>query len=206
MSDRGSCWSVTINNPSATDEECIALARQKGWKVEGQLETGSEGTPHYQLLVRTPQVRFSAVKKQFPRAHIELARNPQALSAYVHKEATRTGELATGSDKYPSQEKVWSWYAAFYLETFGMPYSQATLPTEEQLLECFDQMVARKIEEGFYLELIGVNPQVRSAIKRYGVAIVSREVRRQTDKTDASESSEPDQNILLPESINGNEG
>lgn len=32
---RASCWSLTINNPTAADEEQINLARQRGWKVEG---------------------------------------------------------------------------------------------------------------------------------------------------------------------------
>ena len=85
---RASVWSVTINNPTQTDEYNISEARQKGWKVEGQLERGEQGTEHYQLILRTPQVRFSAVKQVFPRAHIEVARNVGALTAYVHKEDT----------------------------------------------------------------------------------------------------------------------
>ena len=66
---RSTCWSVTINNPTADDEECIALARQVNWTVEGQLEKGVEGTLHCQLMVKTPQVRFSALKKMFPSAY-----------------------------------------------------------------------------------------------------------------------------------------
>jgi hypothetical protein len=53
-------WSVTINNPTKSDDEYIALARQKGWKVEGQLEMGDSGTQHFQLLVTTKgQQRFT---------------------------------------------------------------------------------------------------------------------------------------------------
>jgi len=103
MSERATCWSITINNPVKNDEEFIAAARQKGWKVDGQLEKGENGTPHYQLIVRTPQVRFSAVKKAFPRAHIEVARNPTALASYVKKSETREGELPKTESKYPSQ-------------------------------------------------------------------------------------------------------
>lgn len=83
MSQRARAWSVTINNPTQTDEYDIAQARLKGWKVEGQLEKGEQGTTHYQLLVKTPQVRFSLIKKAFPRAHIEVCRNLTALTAYV---------------------------------------------------------------------------------------------------------------------------
>ena len=88
---RSNIWSLTINNPTADDEECIQLARQKGWKVEGQKEVGKEGTPHYQLMLKTPQVRFSAVKKLFPRAHIEIARNATALAQYVTKKTQGQG-------------------------------------------------------------------------------------------------------------------
>lgn len=108
MSDRATCWSLTLNNPTEDDDECIARARQKGWKVDGQPEKGEKDrTRHYQLILRTPQVRFSAVKKAFPRAHIEIARNPQALETYCHKEETRDGELPSSSDKYPSLSKFW---------------------------------------------------------------------------------------------------
>ena len=107
QSDRATCWSITINNPTGADEENMALSRQKGWKVDGQLEVGKDGTPHYQLIVRTPQVRFSAVKKAFPRAHIEVARNPTALEQYVHKDDTKAGELNKQSEMYPSLSKFW---------------------------------------------------------------------------------------------------
>lgn len=108
MSDRATCWSLTINNPTEDDDECIARARQKGWKVDGQPEKGEKDrTRHYQLILKTPQVRFSAVKKAFPRAHIQIARNPAALEQYCHKEETRDGELPSSSDKYPSLSKFW---------------------------------------------------------------------------------------------------
>lgn len=80
MGDRARYWSLTINNPTPDDEERIALARQRGWRVEGQLEKGEEGTPHYQLCLDCgAQQRFSAVKKAFPRAHIEAAKSAVAL-------------------------------------------------------------------------------------------------------------------------------
>ena len=100
-------WSVTINNPTPSDDEEIARARQKGWKVDGQPEVGANGTLHYQLVVKTPQVRFSQVKKAFCRAHVELARDPLALQAYVHKEDTKAGELQVAQEMYPSLSKLW---------------------------------------------------------------------------------------------------
>lgn len=79
MTDRATAWSLTINNPTQADEESIQLARQKGWQVIGQLEEGENGTKHYQLLLKTSRIRFGGVKKLFPRAHIEVARNVAAL-------------------------------------------------------------------------------------------------------------------------------
>lgn len=176
--DRGSCWSITINNPIKADDENIALARQKGWKIDGQLEKGENGTPHYQLIALTGQVRFSAVKKAFPRAHIELARNPEALQLYVHKDDTRESNLSIESDKYPSYSRVSEFFAEACSEYMD---EHACLPTEK-LLEIFDNMVDQKIREGYYLENIAVNPQIRSAIKKFGKAIFRRHSNRQTDR------------------------
>lgn len=56
--------------------------------VKYQDEIGDEGTLHIQGAVQTTQVRFSAIKKWLPRAHIEVARNKKALLNYVEKEDT----------------------------------------------------------------------------------------------------------------------
>lgn len=198
MSQRASSWSVTINNPTASDEEYISLARQKGWKVEGQKEVGDSGTPHYQLLVKTPQVRFSAVKAQFPRAHIEIARNVAALETYVHKEETRVGQLSTQSEFYPSMAKTYTmWYDWVELSTKYHKGQWANL-TPEGFLEAFDSFVSDSICEGYYLESMAVNPQVRAAIKKFGFSILVREsnklkmdpVDRQTDRQTAENKVE----------------
>lgn len=207
--ERATCWSVVINNPIQADDENIATARQKGWKVEGQLERGTEGTPHYQLCVKTPQVRFSQVKAQFPRAHIDVARNVVALQRYVVKEETREAPLPTSQEAYPSQQKVWEWFGSYHYtredllddyRVYTMKYmesgsSKELLNKHEygqiRLLGIFDEMIEQKIQEGYYVELIGVNPQIRSAVKNYGFAIMERErvrredaekVHRQTDR------------------------
>lgn len=188
MTDRATSWSVTINNPVSADEENIALARQKGWKVEGQLEKGKEGTPHYQLLVKTPQVRFSAVKKQFPRAHIEVARNVVALQNYVHKEETREGELMTEQDKYPSMSKLWDLMYAYFVscnyincDWDGDWFRKAT--GNQKPLQLFDEAINHLIREGYFVEGMGVNPQVRGCFDRYWSSILYRcEARRQSDR------------------------
>lgn len=197
MSDkRSTAWSVTINNPVGADEESISLARQKGWKIEGQLEKGAEGTPHYQLLVKTPQVRFSALKKAFPRAHIEVARNIAALEQYVTKEETREGALKQEDELYPSLQKLWdlftNWLDTDWLDNHHKTKGKFINLSPEEWLNVFDNFIREMITKGYVVETIAVNPQIRSIVKSYGNAVVQRSrnriiqngmsVDRQTDR------------------------
>jgi len=183
MSERATAWSVTINNPTASDEDAIAQAKQRtGWSIQGQLEEGENGTKHYQLMVKTPQTRFSALKSAFPRAHIEVARNVKALEAYVRKEDTRIGELPV-NDKYPTLNKFWELWAQEILVI--APKGQYTDWDGDQFLSESDKAIGELILKGYFVESFGVNPQTRSSIKKYGYQILMRTqeyIRRQ--KTD----------------------
>lgn len=176
MSDRATCWSITINNPTADDEEQISIARQAGWKVLGQKEKGLEGTEHYQLMVRTPQVRFSAMKKAFPRAHIEVAKQPLALAKYVAKEETRVGDLPVQQDKYPSLSKYWTLVFEELNDGSKDGLDQAELENsrivfykpentalfKKKPLHFLDQASRQLIRKGYHIEGIGANPNTRS--------------------------------------------
>lgn len=211
MDNRASTWSLTINNPTSSDWEDLDHARQRGWKVEGQSEVGKDGTPHLQLLLRTPQVRFSAVKKIFRRAHIEPARNAAALSNYVNKEETRVAPLPTGSDSYPSMSKFWyllakkmnhnhpQWTAndkSALLHPDELSEENGHTPRRAYMYsDTYDRIVERDplkhldvwteelIAEGYHVESLASNPAVRSAWKKWWRAIVYRamETARQTD-------------------------
>lgn len=201
MTERATAWSVTINMKTvsrSTADECINQARSRGWKVEGQLEQGEEGTQHYQLLVRTPQTRFSAIKKAFPTAHIEIARNVDALREYVNKEATRTGSLPTPNDKYPSVTKMWElfwdhiptkeWFTGT-LEDIKM-YARDLPVGDKARLQYLDETGAHLIQQGYYIEQHLVNPQVRSSFTKFASELCVRTLkklvedadRRQTDR------------------------
>jgi len=191
MSERGTAWSVTINNPTPDDEIDINSARQrKGWTVIGQLEKGEEGTPHYQLLVKTPQTRFTQLKKAFPRAHIEKARNMKALETYVQKDETRIGEIPT-SEFHPNLEKFW------FLICNLIPrqvVSEITGTYEEDMLRALDVATSRLIQKGYHVETLAVNPQMRSAWKKFALYIhvrCSLEIDRQTDRL-AREAAVPE--------------
>lgn len=200
---RSNNWSVTINNPVDSDYEEMERARQKGWKVMGQLEKGKEGTPHLQLHVQTPQIRFSAVKKAFPRAHIEVARNVQALANYVEKEETRVASLPSQQEMYPSLSKFWHlvlryidhrnwlhidgdkwWKDAFddmgYRRDFeGYCVSAAAELKAEMALDILESAVGHLISEGYHVEHY-LSPPNRYAFKKFHFSILTR-ARREID-------------------------
>lgn len=188
---RSSHWSLTINNPTASDYEQIELARQKGWKITGQQEAGKEGTPHLQLHLATPQVRFSAVKKTFPRAHIEVARNIQALENYVNKEESRTGSLPMAQEKYPSLSKFWhliyqeicdrnwlegtsnaSWWHEAN-EDLKYPEPKTSEGKREFAMLIFDTCVGALIERGYHVDQF-YSPPNMNLWKKFHFSILQR--------------------------------
>lgn len=179
---RATAWSVTCNLKNVTRsrvDDCITAARTLGWGVEGQLERGDEeGTEHYQLLVRTPQVRFSAVKKVFPTAHIEPAKNVKALEQYVHKEDTRVEALRNIEVTFLTYPQVrlqffeWLVNNSLHLSLYRDP---------DDRLAQWDRFIGLSIEEGMHCDLIGMNPQHRGCISKYWFHYIAYEqTRRQT--------------------------
>jgi len=208
---RSTCWSLTIANPTVKQEEEIALARQQGWEVVGQLEEGEGGLVHYQLMLKTPQVRFSAVKKMFSTAHIEVARNPKALALYVEKKETRVGTLQSQQNKYPSLSKfwilVWDYVSAKnYLHCDNDAWWTKESGKRDALM-ILDEAVEDMIDLGYMVEGIACNPSTRSAWKKYHFAILRRSfaILQQTDRqTDICTCDDPlyasdlEQNVSVP--------
>lgn len=185
--ERATYWSVTINNPIQDDHENIARARQRGWKVDGQPEIGEQGTPHLQLAVRTPQVRFSQVKKAFPRAHIEVARNPAALSRYVVKTNTRSGTLQVSQSRYPSLSTYWKLIYEEILHIQSHPPDEDSSPltrmNKSRRLELLDEATARLIEKGYFVEVYAANSMVRFQFSTFAPSLMKRAYTdRQTDR------------------------
>lgn len=181
---RGTAWSITCNLKNITRnrvDDCIDAARTLGWGVEGQLERGNEeGTEHYQLLVRTPQVRFSAVKKVFPTAHIELARNVCALEQYVHKEDTRVEALKNVEVSFLTYPQV---RTQFFKWLVDQSLHESLYRDPEERLQTWDRFIGLSIEEGMNCDLIGMNPQHRGCISKYWRHYIAYELsRRQTEE------------------------
>lgn len=167
---RATCWSITINNPTEEDKSPNLPA---GWKFTGQLERGEEGTEHIQAMLTTPQVRFSAVKRHFPRAHIEAARDRNALQAYVHKPESRVGTLETsyGMTAFQLTEQIISgWNDDEYQNWVGLRF-------EDPHMRYADCLIKRLIEGGASggIEYVAINPMWRSAFKRYGLSMIARQ-------------------------------
>jgi len=177
---RGSCWSLTINNPTQED---MNVKLPAGWKLQGQMELGKEGTEHFQAMLSTPQVRFSAVKRIFTRAHIEKAKNPAALKAYVHKDETRIAEVQSRQTQniFEAQDLIadaWDW------DVFNTRIKDIELVKGDEIanaaLRYVDHLVGLQIDDGAVgLEFTAVNPMWRSSWKTFWKNILRR---RQTDR------------------------
>jgi len=197
--ERSTCWSITINNPTDKDREEMNIANQKGWKMEGQVEAGgANGVVHYQMMLRTPQLRWSAIKKVFSRAHIEVTRNVAALQQYVHKEDTRVGDLPTQSEKYPSLSKYWALVYQYCVDNLLLdmefPNHPRWFTTKKHVdpLQVLDEATEYLICEGYHVETIAVNPQTRSCFAKFSLALFKRALidKRQTDRQKELEALE----------------
>lgn len=107
---RGRHWCVTVNNPTYDLREFGLRAIKAGGEFVVQLEKGAdEETPHMQGYVRFPsQRKFSAVKKIWPRGHIEKAKGSVRQNvAYCTKKDTRVdGPLTNLSEEFMPPEEV----------------------------------------------------------------------------------------------------
>lgn len=198
MDTRATAWSVTMNMKNIPKDKCeeyIGRARQNNWNVEGQIEEGEQGTQHYQLLVRTPQVRFSAVKKMFPTAHIEVCRNVSALKNYVHKSDTRVEEIKSVENKFISYKDVRDKFFTWVVE-----YGESQVEDFQRRSELWDQFIEQSIGEGIECDVIGVNPQYRSCIQKYWNGYLRRQNvdNRQIDRIYDVDRQTDTQEVSLP--------
>lgn len=186
MTDRATCWSLTINNPTP---EQYQITLPVGWHLEGQLERGEQGTEHFQGMLRTPQVRFSAVKRIFPRAHIEAAKNPVALKKYVHKEETRVASVESIPTLFEYQTIIADkWDQDEYNRRWQTAIEQTQLPMPDDVaMQYIDDLVAADIESGRRgAEFIAINPMWRSSWKLFWRSIIIRHASQKQAKQQAT--------------------
>jgi len=175
---RAGCWSLTINNPT-TEELCFDRVKANGWFLKGQLERGKEGTEHYQGCLITPQKpAFSTVKKVFPRAHIEVARQRDQLMKYVEKTDTRIAEVPTVGSVIPT---LWE-YQPQVAQELDAELIQADIIENidkdegDIVIKHVNRVVKRHIEQGMRgVEFIAINPMWICSWKRFWRSIIKRD-------------------------------
>jgi hypothetical protein len=106
-------WCFTLNNPDHhIDDDLEELIKDGTLEYAVfQLEIGEEGTEHFQgFLTASKKIRLTALKKIFPTAHWEIARNPEEAAAYCKKEDSRVeGPWEFGKANFPANNgKVWA--------------------------------------------------------------------------------------------------
>jgi len=197
---RATCWSLTINMGSTkmeTVEEWIHSARARGWRITGQVEKApTTGTLHYQLMLKTPQMRFSAIKSAFPTAHIEIAKRQIALAQYVVKEDTRVADLPQVDERYPTTAKFWHLVYKTHNtgDTSGWDESNEAAvrfyddnrqkELEANPLAFLDRTAADLIRRGYVIDSHITNPAIRSFWNKFYAEVLyrTRELDRQTDR------------------------
>lgn len=172
MSERATCWSITINNPT---EEDLKPRLPYGWKLEGQIERGEEGTQHYQAMLTTPQTRFNAIKRHLPRAHIEPARDKAALKAYVHKTESRVREVTqlVGLTAFALQDKVLEQWNDDDFKDFRNLMSTYDNKAYLMYADCIVRKLIRDGNAGG-IEFVAINPMWRTSWAKFGDAMLIR--------------------------------
>jgi len=180
-----------------TVEEWIHSARSRGWRITGQVEKApTTGTLHYQLMLKTPQMRFSAIKGAFPTAHIEIAKRQIALAQYVVKEDTRVADLPSEDEKYPTTAKFW--YLIYKTHNTGDSTGwdesdesavrfydvQRQRELEANPLAFLDRTSADLIRRGYIIDTHITNPAIRSFWNKFHAEVLfrTRALDRQTDR------------------------
>jgi hypothetical protein len=143
--------------------------------MTGQFEVGKSGTRHYQGCLKTPQVRWAAVKKTYPRANISLARNEFALKAYVKKDDTRASAIVSSGvmNIFQFQDVI----AGDWNDAEWNSYQQLFKNKElgEVALIYVDGLVKTRIRNGQRgAEWIAMNPLWRSVWKNFYAEIIAR--------------------------------
>lgn len=105
-SDRGSWWSITINNPTQLDYDKLRSPPAMVREMWYQTEIGQQGTKHIQLCLNTTYSRFGSIKLWLPTAHIELAREKAKLINYCRKSETSVAGTFVHWPDRPTENKI----------------------------------------------------------------------------------------------------
>ena len=103
QTDKATWWSLTAFDEG--EQQYIADGKYPGFiqAIHGGLEKcPKSGRVHYQGAIQCKnQQRFSAIKKVFPKSHLEPAISKEALRKYCMKADTAVGEKVVVANKQP---------------------------------------------------------------------------------------------------------
>lgn len=219
---KATSWIITLNNPTQMEITSWENIKQNHFVKEavGQIEEGENGTPHIQGYIRTDNVRFSQIKKLFPRAHIEITKNAIAAKQYCQKTDTRKEKLVTSEINTSIHRAVYEqcihWFRYNKVGTKETDWVTALedvkdersarismLASVDNLHESvrekiFDTAISMMIISGVkHIEFMAVNNLTRSAFKKYFSAIIIREDGfAQEDKRIEKERNEEDETCI----------
>lgn len=146
---RARIWQWTLNNYSGEDEIHLKEFAEKNCVYSvWQPEMSSTGTPHLQGMFEFKNPRyFTALKKEFPRMHLEVAKKPEALKKYCKKEETRIGDtVEIGEIRELSAEDAGWLYILKQLEKKRALSSKIDAYTEKIYDRVYVEMMARQYE------------------------------------------------------------
>ena len=170
------------------------------WEAKGQLEKGKDGTPHIQFYLKTPQVRWSAVKKQYPQCHIELSKTPWKVESYCSKLNTRVS-ASTQTDKSQTDGVDEKYTTKMFWEDLARIWPDFRDVSEDEM-ECFDCATRCLIDIDIPCWMLAVQPQVRKAFQLYGHRIMAQYARKDEPKNiyETAASQESDGELYESES------
>lgn len=184
MSESGTVWSITINNPNEEDREALKAWPSFVKELIGQDEVGENGTLHFQGMVKTKYtVKFSALKKWVSRAHIEKCRNSKALEQYVQKAETAVENTQVRMSESVSENKEYvipSKFPRLVVKKAKEYFDKEDWRVDGKWFDIYEDYTTKSfqdavvnatiremIKEGWHIELLAVNPQVMKALQKY---------------------------------------
>jgi len=185
MSETGTVWSITINNPTEDDRTALKTWPSFVKETVYQDEIGEENnTLHIQGMVKCRYtVKFNSIKRWLTRAHIQKARNSDALKNYVQKSETAVPGTQVSESVSPLENKEYVIpskfprlvvkYAKKYMEVHdwkvnGVWYDMYEVYNRKHFVDAvIDATIRQMIREGFHIELLAVNPAIMKALRTY---------------------------------------
>lgn len=99
-----------------------------------------------------------------------------------------------------SQTKLWQYWSS-WIEEINKNSGCDVMDLTHSLPE-WDQFINQMIRKGYFVELIGVNPQVRAAVQKYGYSIYLRAKQQRTaavSPTQTDRQTDTELRIVVPE-------